>query len=1690
MLRSVLRSNNRRNASVYRAPRVKLFSQSDFLDRLEKRQLLASFATTSIVSSLDLNVANQIMTIASQGSTYTFTLSGGATNTWTGSNGFGFTGSGTATLTANLACSTFAVNYFNIDDSAANTAVIFGNSGANNYNDTFTIRANNTSNAVLFSGNTSFSGSNALTIITDGRVELPSASCLTMANGNLRMDINTQAVPQVRNFSGLLVNNATIQTTGNGTTDITARGGVGAAASFLNKGVAVVNGGKILGGTTGTMNITGYSYTGVDGGVQGQGVYVYNLGGSANSIISSIGANVSVTGYGANSSNTSIASCFPLNAGVVLGGMNTTGGTWGGCITSGGNGTVTITGYGGTLANQSASYFGASYGVYLNGSNTTITSGGAGLVTVLGYGGGANANTACGMGVLVNNGTITSGNNGSVLVNGTGCTTASSQRNHGVYLTGTTSNIAAGPGTGTTTVVGQAGGCGTITTNEGVYIDGGTITAFGSGNVTVTGNGSTAATSSRGIYLWVSAATPAAITSNGGSVLVTGYGGGTGTGANNLGVQIQSSTVTAGGLGSVTVLGYGGNNNGTGDTNYGVNVDSGGSGGLVGKITSSGGNVVVTGTGGGGAADSPVASLSKSNVGVLVNQGGYITAGGSGTVDVTGYGGGRSPGATGATNYGVQVSSANSTTANTAIYSYIGSSGGEVSVTGFGGGGSGTTSASSGWYNYGINVYQGGKITSGGNADVTVNGTGGGFGNSSSSSGVNTGVYLGTSNIIANLGETFATITSGGNGNVTITGQGGGTTGSGANNWGVGLQAGGLITSGGMGTVSITGVAGDSAIGNQNIGVYVQCTTTSNVSTTVTSGGGNVVVNGTGGGKNSQYNVGVLVSDGGIIIAPGTASVSVTGRGGNANSTSSGGTQAIGVWVYGSGAKQIRPKITSTNGTVTVTGYGGNSNTSLTSAAGSNYGVQVSLGGEISSGGTAPVTVTGNGGGLAGGTSTDNVGVSVSTLGTAGNLPAQITSSGGTITVTGSGGSTNPLYSGSGSSHGVSIAAGGQIKTTGSGTSINITGTGGGGNANGSATNHGILIAGCATLSNFTITSNGGPITLNATEGLGSGSRGITTSTSAVIGNATTSGNITILTNSANLSSTAGAAINSAASLLIAPITPGVSVTLGCTTDSRGGPLNLSAAELNTFSAGTIQLGNSSTGNFTVSANVTVPAASNLTLVSNSTPTTGIRSNATITMGAGKLLDVSALPSVNTQMNGTTALTQYSQLNVTGNLSIAGRSLNLYGSYTPVSGDIFTIANATSLTGNFTGLANGSTTTFNGRTLLVNYTPTTATLTEPTPKVTTQPTGSTVTAGTPVNFTSAATGIPAPDVQWQVLAPGGSWSNITSATSPTYSFNSASGDNGNQYRAFFTNTYGNATSSPVILTVQFAPSINPQPSNATITDGQTATFTAAATGNPTPTVQWQVNTGSGWADVTDGTGATTNSYTTAALTSAASGYQYRALYSNSVTANVSTNAATVTVNAGATAPTVTGQPSPIGVEVGQTASFTASASGSPTPDVKWQVKTASVDWTDIGGATSATYSFTAALVDQGNQFRAVFNNTAGTATTNPATLNLGVTPVITSLNYMTIPVGMTSGITVIATGSPAPQYTVTGNLPSGVTLDPVTGLFAGAPAIGTAGSYPVTIQALNGIGTAPTQSFSLTVTSTVTSFTVSKGSAQ
>jgi hypothetical protein len=179
--------------------------------------------------------------------------------------------------------------------------------------------------------------------------------------------------------------------------------------------------------------------------------------------------------------------------------------------------------------------------------------------------------------------------------------------------------------------------------------------------------------------------------------------------------------------------------------------------------------------------------------------------------------------------------------------------------------------------------------------------------------------------------------------------------------------------------------------------------------------------------------------------------------------------------------------------------------------------------------------------------------------------------------------------------------------------------------------------------------------------------------------------------------------------------------------------------------------------------------------------------------------------------------------------------------------------------------------------------------------VSTNPVSQTVTAGQSVTFTAAATGNPAPTVQWQVSTNGGaSYTNISGATSTTLTLTkTTASQNGYLYRAVFTNSLGSATTAAATLTVLFAPLVTVNPVNQSVTAGQTVTFTAAATGNPTPTVQWQVSMDGGVTYINID-GATSTTLILAGVTASMSGYRYRAVFTNSV-GSVTTTAATLTV---------------------------------------------------------------------------------------------------------------------------------------------------------------------------------------------------
>jgi len=178
------------------------------------------------------------------------------------------------------------------------------------------------------------------------------------------------------------------------------------------------------------------------------------------------------------------------------------------------------------------------------------------------------------------------------------------------------------------------------------------------------------------------------------------------------------------------------------------------------------------------------------------------------------------------------------------------------------------------------------------------------------------------------------------------------------------------------------------------------------------------------------------------------------------------------------------------------------------------------------------------------------------------------------------------------------------------------------------------------------------------------------------------------------------------------------------------------------------------------------------------------------------------------------------------------------------------------------------------------------------PKVTVNPKSITVTAGSTVTFTAAATGTPTPTVQWQVSTNGLTYVNIPGATSTTLTFTASASQTGYHYRAVFTSSLGTVNTAIALLTVQAPPTVTINPLSQTVAAGKHAYFTAAATGNPKPTVQWQVSTDGGltWTNIAGATSTTL----TIVSTLAENGYEYRALFTN-IIGSAFTTAATLTV---------------------------------------------------------------------------------------------------------------------------------------------------------------------------------------------------
>lgn len=327
-----------------------------------------------------------------------------------------------------------------------------------------------------------------------------------------------------------------------------------------------------------------------------------------------------------------------------------------------------------------------------------------------------------------------------------------------------------------------------------------------------------------------------------------------------------------------------------------------------------------------------------------------------------------------------------------------------------------------------------------------------------------------------------------------------------------------------------------------------------------------------------------------------------------------------------------------------------------------------------------------------------------------------------------------------------------------------------------------------------------------------------------------------------------------------------------------------------------------------------------------------------------------------------------------------------------------------------------------------------------TPSVSGNPTNSAICEGNSTTFkcTAAGTNI---KYQWQVYD-GTSWADITtSGSNPVYSnYNTSvlnlsstvASNNGYKYRCVTSGLCSpGATSADATLTIFNSPVITSNPTNITICEGASASFKTTATGT-TLTYQWQVNSGSGWTDITAAGSVPTYSNwnsATLGLSSVVSwnnGYLYRCIVSGTCTPSQTTSSAQLSVN---TTPSIASHPSNATVCEGNNAIFQITANGTNL-SFQWQVNSGA-GWASIfSPGTNPTYSNASSntltlsnIISLNNNFQYrcfVINNGCNGAYSNLATLKVNSKPLINAGSDDSVCTGSTKKLNAIASSGTAP----------------------------------------------------------------------
>jgi len=358
----------------------------------------------------------------------------------------------------------------------------------------------------------------------------------------------------------------------------------------------------------------------------------------------------------------------------------------------------------------------------------------------------------------------------------------------------------------------------------------------------------------------------------------------------------------------------------------------------------------------------------------------------------------------------------------------------------------------------------------------------------------------------------------------------------------------------------------------------------------------------------------------------------------------------------------------------------------------------------------------------------------------------------------------------------------------------------------------------------------------------------------------------------------------------------------------------------------------------------------------------------------------------------------------------------------------------------------------------------------------------TFTTGVAGSFNVTTLGFPKPGLSETGALPSGVTFTDNGNGTATLAGTPAAGTGGS-YPITITahNGIGTDGTQSFTLTVDQPPAIT-SADHTTFTVGQAGNFSVTTTGNPHPALSdgsATLPTGVTFHDNGDGTA------TLAGTPAAGTGgtYAFTITASNGVTPNA-TQSFTLTVDE---APTVTSA-NHTTFTVGTPGTFTVTTSGFPNGASMSIGETGAlpsgVTFTDNGDGTATLAGTPAAGTGGTYSLTISANNGVAPAGTQSFTLTVDQAPAITSADNTTFTVGTPGTFTVTTSGFPtgaSMSITESGTLPSGVTFTDNhdgTATLAGTPGNSTAGDYPISIGASNGVSPDASQNFTLHVLGT------------